>query len=174
MTMKDLRKIIWLLIIGLFTAVLLYPTLHELGHSLTTIILGGKVLEFHLFPLPNMLCDGSSVGKIGLVMIGLSGMLIPFLISISFKPNHFTVWYVMQLIKGISSLAFALSLISLCGRRFGFRIANDDIITALNFWPDGSTFFIITIIAFLLLAIYSICRQQPLKRLCKYFEINEK
>lgn len=163
-----------MLIVGLFTAVLLYPALHELGHSLATLMFGGKVIEFHLLPLPNMLCDGSSVGNAGLVTIGLCGMLIPFLISISFKPKHFTVWYVMQLIKGISSLAFALSLISLCGRRFGFRIANDDIITALNFWPDGSTFFVITIIAFLLLAIYSICQQQPLKRLYKYFEINEK
>lgn len=163
-----------MLIVGLFTAVLLYPALHELGHSLATLVFGGKVIEFHLLPLPNMLCDGSSVGNSGLVTIGLCGMLIPFLISISFKPKHFTVWYVMQLIKGISSLAFALSLMSLCGRRFGFRIANDDIITALNFWPDGSTFFFITIIAFLLLAIYSICRQQPLKRLYKYFDINEK
>lgn len=163
-----------MLIVGLFTAVLLYPALHELGHSLATLMFGGKVIEFHLLPLPNMLCDGSSVGNAGLVTIGLCGMLIPFLISISFKPKHFTVWYVMQLIKGISSLAFALSLMSLFGRKFGFRIANDDIITALNFWPDGSAFFVITIIAFLLLAIYSICRQQPLKRLYKYFEINEK
>ncbi len=163
-----------MLIVGLFTAVLLYPALHELGHSLATLVFGGKVIEFHLLPLPNMLCDGSSVGNAGLVTIGLCGMLIPFLISISFKPKHFTLWYVMQLIKGISSLAFALSLMSLCGRRFGFRIANDDIITALKFWPDGSTFFFITIIAFLLLALYSICRQQPIKRLYKYFEINEK
>lgn len=165
---------IWLFIVGLFTAVLVYPALHELGHSLATLMFGGKVIEFHLLPLPNMLCDGSSVGNAGLVTIGLCGMLIPFLISISFKPKHFTLWYVMQLIKGISSLAFALSLMSLCGRRFGFRIANDDIITALNFWPDGNTFFIITITVFLLLAIYSICRQQPIKRLYRYFEINEK
>ena len=130
-----------MLSVGLFTAVLLYPALHELGHSLATLVFGGKVIGFHLLPLPNMLCDGSSVGNAGLVTIRLCGMLIPFLISISFKPKGLTVWYVMQLIKGISSLTFALSLMSLCGRRFGFRIANDDIITALNFWPDGSTFF---------------------------------
>lgn len=130
-----------MLIVGLFTAVLLYPALHELGHSLATLVFSGKVIGFHLLPLPNMLCDGSSVGNAGLVTIRLCGMLIPFLISISFKPKGLTVWYVMQLIKGISSLTFALSLMSLCGRRFGFRIANDDIINALNFWPDGSTFF---------------------------------
>lgn len=148
--------------------------LHELGHSLATLVLGGKVIEFHLLPLPNMLCDGRSVGNAGLVTIGLCGMLIPFLIAISFKPKHFTLWYVMQLIKGISSLAFILSLISLFGQRSGFRIANDDIMTVLKFWPDGNVFFIITIIVFLLLAIYSICRQQPIKRFYKYFGINEK
>ena len=86
----------------------MYPALHELGHSLATLMFGGKVIEFHLLPLPNMLCDGSSVGNARLVIIGICGMLIPFLISISFKPKHFTLWYVMQLIKGISSLAFAI------------------------------------------------------------------
>ena len=129
--MKDLRKVIWLLIIGLFTAVLLYPTLHELGHYLTTVLLGGKVLEIHLFTLPNMLCDGSSVGEIGLVMIGLSGMLIPFFISLLLNPKPFLLWYISQLIKCISVLAFGISLMSLLGKGYGFSISNDDIITVL-------------------------------------------
>ena len=60
----------------LFTAVLLYPALHELGHSLATLVFGGKVIEFHLLPLPNMLCDGSSVGNAGLVTIASSGVAL--------------------------------------------------------------------------------------------------
>ena len=60
----------------MFTAVLLYPALHELGHSLATLVLGGKVIEFHLLPLPNMLCDGSSVGNAGLVTIAVAGVAL--------------------------------------------------------------------------------------------------
>lgn len=36
----------------MFTAVLLYSALHELGHSLATVVFGGKVVEFHLLSLP--------------------------------------------------------------------------------------------------------------------------
>ena len=60
----------------MFTAVLLHPALHELGHSLATLVFGGKVIEFHLLPLPNMLCDGSSVGNAGLVTIAVSGVAL--------------------------------------------------------------------------------------------------
>lgn len=169
--MKDFKKIIWLLIIGLFTAVLLYPTLHELGHSLTTILLGGKILEFHLFPLPNMLCDGSSVGEIGLVIIGLSGMLIPFFVSLLLNPKPFLLWYISQLIKCISVLAFGISLMSLLGKGYGFSISNDDIITVLKYWPEGNDFCIATIISLLFMALYSIYRQRPLKRLYCYLGI---
>lgn len=154
---------------GLFTAILLYPAIHELSHSLATIVLGGTVIEFHLFPLPNMLCDGNSVGKAGLVTIGLCGMFIPFLIAILFNPKHFTLWYIFQLIKCISLLAFLLSIISLFGQKFGLRISNDDIITVLELWPDGKDILVATLTVSLLLLLYTIYRQHPMRRLYKYF-----
>ena len=76
--------------------------MHELGHSLATLVFGGKIVEFHLLPLPNIVCDGSTIGNAGLVTIGLCGMFVPFLISVSIRPKHFTLWYVTQLVKGIS------------------------------------------------------------------------
>lgn len=169
--MKDLRKVLWLLTVGLFTAGLLYPFMHELGHSVAAILFCGRVREFHLFPLPNILCDGTAVTNSGLAAIGICGTVIPFLISISYEPKRFTLWYIFQLIKGISSLGFVLSLMSLVGQKFGFTIENDDIVTVLKFWSGGRELCIVMIIALLVVSVYSICRQQPIKRLYKYFEI---
>lgn len=168
---KDCRKVLWLLIVGLFTAVLLYPLLHEWGHSLATVILGGKVIEFHLFPLPNVLCDGRSVGNTGLAVVGLCGMLTPFLLSLMCRPKCFTLWYIVQLVKGISSLAFALSLVSLSGPKYAVHIADDDILTVLRFWPDGKGLCTVMMTGLLLLAVYSICRQNPIQQVCNYFHI---
>ena len=152
----------------------MYPVLHEFGHSLPAIFLGADITEFHIFPLPNVLCDGSSLGNIALAFIGIGGMLIPFLFSFVWKPKCFSIWYIFMLIKGISALAFALSIISLIGYNYGMAIKNDDIITVLEFCPDAGIFCGVVMFALLALAIYSLCVQKPLTHIYKYFGITEK
>lgn len=167
--MKDIIKSVWLLVLGLFTAVLLYPALHEFGHSLAAVLFGGKVVEFHLFPLPNILCEVSSVGDCGLIVIGFCGTLIPFLVSAPFSPKSFTVWYVLQVIKGITVLSFGISLVSLFGQRYGIFAADDDIINILKFYPFAKPVFLTVICILMFFAVYSICKQSPLKRIYEYF-----
>ncbi len=41
--MTDAKRGAMLLLLGLFTAVLLYPALHEGGHILVTLLLGGQI-----------------------------------------------------------------------------------------------------------------------------------
>ncbi len=48
--MKDFLKIIGIILVGLFTAVIIYPMLHEAGHSLIALTVGADVVEFNLFP----------------------------------------------------------------------------------------------------------------------------
>lgn len=79
--MKDIIKLIAITVTGFFIAVIFYPFLHEGGHSLAAVIVGAKVEEFNLYPLPNVLCNVQSVGTMGLVIIGISGMLFRFLIT---------------------------------------------------------------------------------------------
>lgn len=49
--------------IGLTAATVIYQFLHESGHSVAALIVGGKIVEYHLFPIPYVLCD---VGKVTL------------------------------------------------------------------------------------------------------------
>ena len=55
--MKYSIKIIGIFFFGLLTAIIIYPVLHEFGHSLVAIAVGAKVVDFTLFPTPNLMCD---------------------------------------------------------------------------------------------------------------------
>ena len=54
--MTDAKRGAMLLLLGLFTAVLLYPALHEGGHILVTLLLGGRIREVRLGAAASVLC----------------------------------------------------------------------------------------------------------------------
>jgi len=56
--MTDAKRGAMLLLLGLFTAVLLYPALHEGGHILVTLLLGGRIREVRLGAAASVLCGG--------------------------------------------------------------------------------------------------------------------
>ena len=64
--MTDAKRGAMLLLLGLFTAVLLYPALHEGGHILVTLLLGGRIRDVYKRQSPRMPCF-SSFQKVGSV-----------------------------------------------------------------------------------------------------------
>lgn len=79
-------------LIGLAVAIVVYPFLHESGHTLTTILLGGTIREFTMFPFASVLSDISQMPNTGLVIVGLSGVLFPLIISVAIHPKQFYFW----------------------------------------------------------------------------------
>ena len=144
--MTDAKRGAMLLLLGLFTAVLLYPALHEGGHILVTLLLGGRIRE-----------------------VGL-----PLVLAMLLRPKHFPLWYVVQLVKGISVLAILLSLISLIGCKYGVIVENDDIMNAVRLWPEGRGVCLVLLCAGLLLSVGSICAARPVQRVGEYFGIAKK
>ena len=171
---NDFERTVRLLLVGLLTAVIIYPLLHETGHLLATVVFGGKVVEFNLFPIPNILCDVVNMEKGDLVFVGFGGVLFPLIVSLTINTKRFMAWYVLQLIKCISVLALIISLISLLGQGYGICVENDDAATLLSFCPELKNGFIVFIILLLFVSIFSLFRQHPFKHLYKYFGIIEK
>ena len=103
--MKNTVKLLGVLFFGLLTAVIIYPILHESGHSVAAVLSGAEILEFNLFPFPNILCNMTNISNIGRVFIGLNGMILPVVfsavISLLSKNKNFWIWYVTFILNGI-------------------------------------------------------------------------
>lgn len=157
--------------LGLITAIVVYPFLHESGHSVATMLFGGKVIEFHLLPLPNVLCDIYSISSVGIVIIGVSGMLFPLLIALPLSKKRFALWYMSEVIIGISVYAFFISAIALVLARFGILMPNEDVIKVIQTMPESKLFVFLAAVAFMGLALWAFVKNKPVKRMIEYLEI---
>lgn len=174
MTRKDIKKLFGLILAGWGTAIVLYPFLHETGHSLITLLVGGEVVEFHLFPLPNILCLLREQNTAEVVLIGLSGMLFPFVISCLPSCKNFWLWYVNWSLKGISLLSFLISAVVVIMFQCGTPVENDDMTRVMETYPQGATMYLAL---FALLSVYVIWRMvedRPINRLLSLFELQKK
>lgn len=99
---------------------------------------------------------------------------LPLALAMLLRPKHFPLWYVVQLVKGISVLAILLSLISLIGCKYGVIVENDDIMNAVRLWPEGRGVCLVLLCAGLLLSVGSICAARPVQRVGEYFGIAKK
>ncbi len=126
--MKDYLKLIPITIVGGITALLFYPFFHEIGHTIASLVFGGEVKEIHVFPTAYVVCDIRNTKEFGKIMIGLSGMLFPFLISILMQPKKFWSWFACFIFRGVCILSFVISLIAIVMFRFGQEIENEDIV----------------------------------------------
>ena len=172
--MKDTMKAIGLFIVGLTVAVIVYPVMHELAHSLVAIAVGAKVIEINIFPAPNVLCDVETVDNTGMVAIGMSGMLLPFFLSAVIKPKRFWMWYANYIVKGISALAFAISTISTICFLVGNPLPNDDTTQTLMVWSEGKWICLMMSFSLTILAIIRLIREKPLIHCIRYFDMPSK
>lgn len=171
MLMKDATKIAAITLVGLLIAVFLYPILHESGHSLAAVIAGAEVKEFHLFPLPNVLCDVHSVTIPGMIWIGFSGMLFPFLLVSVIQPKKFWLWHISFIMRGICLLSFLISIVGAFLYGTGFEIANEDITQVIAIAPAFSFVYIIGLMGLMIWDIILMVNSKPILRYLEFFDL---
>ena len=128
-------------------------------------------MKFHLLPLPNVLCDVYTISNYGTVIIGISGMIFPLLIAMIFSKKAFALWYISELIIGISAYAFFISIIALILANFGIIMQNEDVIKAIQIMPESEMFVFLAIVSFMGLALWVFIKNKPIKRMIEYLEI---
>ncbi len=171
MQMKDALKVAAITIVGLFIAVIFYPILHEGGHSLAAVIAGAEVKEFNLFPLPNVLCDVQAVTIPGLILIGLNGMILPFLIVSVVQPRKFWSWYVCFILRGICLLSFGISLIAIILYWSGTQMANEDIMQVIGFAPSFSILYALGLAGLIVWDIVLVVKSKPIRQCLEFFNL---
>lgn len=171
--MKDAIKVFGLIVVGLLCAIIIYPFFHEMGHSITAMLVGADVVEFNLFPIPNVLCNVNLINKTGIILTGIGGMLMPLFLTVLIHPKGFWLWYSALIIKGISLLSFIISAVAVILYKLGIPMINEDITQVLDMWNDGWMICLLGSLLFSVLTIIGIARKKPLKRLLEYFEIQD-
>ncbi len=169
--MKDATKAIGLFVVGLSVSAIGYPVMHECGHSIIAVLVGAKVVEINIFPMPSILLEMVNVDDTSIVAIGLSGALLPFFISAIIKPKWFWGWYANFIVKGISFLAFIISTISTASFMIGKPLPNDDITQILTIWSGGQWFCLILSFSLVVLTFTRLIQERPLIRCIQYFGV---
>lgn len=171
MNMKDVFKCAALVMLGLITAVFLYPILHETGHSLAMVLCGAEVEEITLFPLPSVLCKMSNLKTSAMIIIGFGGMALPYLLTGFPAPKNFWIWYIWLLIKGITLLSFAISVIAIDMYFNGNPMINEDMTQIVKYAPEYSVVYTLILTIMGAGIIWQIVRSKPVKRCMKQFDL---
>ena len=164
---KDLMKLVLIIGIGFFIALIVYPFLHEMGHIIASLLVGAEVLELTLFPVPSVLCNVTSVNTVGFVVIGLGGAFFPLLFSLTIPRRWFISWCTRATLQGISVLSFAISCVSIL-----FSVnKQDDMIQVLNFWESGKTVLLMILCGSAVATSAAIALDRPGRRICRFFGV---
>ena len=169
--MKDALRCFGLLAVGLLTAIFLYPFLHELGHTCAAIIFGRQVCDFRLFPIPSVMCEMDITNKLAVIVVGFSGMLLPYLLSLVPPRKTFWIWYLWLNISGISLLSFSVSIAGIFMCVSGSPMANEDITQIMKFADEYYVLYLAILIVLFVIRSVQVVRSKPIKRCMKYFGV---
>ena len=158
------KRISTMLIVGLIVTLVVYPILHELGHSIVAILFGAEVLEFNIFPYPNILCNIKSVNSMGIVTISIGGGVFPILFVVR-SPKQFIGWYTCFTIRWICVLSYLISIVSVISFQLGMPVQNEDITHALIEKPQYAFAYLMFYLILMFVSVLLIVKSNPMKHL---------
>lgn len=159
--MKIIR-VIAMFLLGLFTAIFIYPFLHELGHSIATVIAGGKVYEVALFPQPYIVCNVTNISIQKMIFIGFGGMVFPLLFTFAINSKNCWLWLFGMYLNLICLLSFFISLLGCIMYVWGKPIGNEDITQILMYYPEGVWICCFILIVLIVVNLIQIITAKPL------------
>lgn len=173
-TLKIFLKMIGLIIVGLLTAVILYPFLHEVGHLLVALLVGARITDFNIFPMPFIECEVSDIDITGQIFIGLGGIVFPFVLSMILKPKCFWGWYASFMLRGISVYSVILSIVAAVLYINENSWQKEDIVRILHLFPNGTGLFLTVLCIMGVYGLIRLWKEKLFLRCIDYFDKTEK
>lgn len=152
---------------GLLVACIIYPLLHEMGHALAATIFA-KEVKIVLFPFPGIICDTADSRVAGISIIGMAGMLFPFLISLFVNEKTFWLWLISFFLKGISTIAFFLSYVALICYRFGVLWKNEDVVKIIEITGVDVSILEVILLFLLFMSLWIINNDAPISKFANF------
>lgn len=130
--MKRLLRFLLLIPISAFTLFILYPLIHECGHALATLALGGRIGSFSFFPIPHVESGIPNDNMTIVAIVSLSGLIFPLLTSLPFIHVRGYIGYTILLMLLISLIANIVEIIVVIQYNVGIVVNGDDIVLFLQ------------------------------------------
>lgn len=161
-------KLGWMYILAMFTAIVIYPTLHEVGHFLAALAVGADIVEISIFPFPHVSMFVDAQNALGQAAIGMCGMMFP-MICLIFRPRRFVSIVVVGTIMFVNALAWLLSGVAIVANRCGVCWKNEDVITAIQNIKGAETGVFFFCLIALLINIYALFKKKTVCHIMSYF-----
>lgn len=156
---------------GLLVILIIYPVIHELGHIIAAAVCGGEVKEMALFPFPSILCDISNISDTGIVLVGMAGIFIPFIVSETIHFKSFALWYGCLIFRGTVLISMIVSCAVIIMSQCGIANENDDMIKVLMYWDKGELWLLSLVLFASAVTAFHIAKEHPIKCIFKHFGI---
>jgi hypothetical protein len=166
---RDVLRLVGITLAALFTALVLYPFLHESGHALAALLTGADCRAFRLFPTPYVEVSAAQISRAALAAVGLSGPLLPCAAALICPSKPFPVWCIRLTARGICVLSMLISATAILLRRGGAIMENEDVIQVLAFWPDGELWILSGAVLLSGVLIAVIIKEKPLRKMIEAF-----
>lgn len=163
--MKRLLRFLLLIPISAFTLFILYPLVHECGHALATLALGGRIGSFSFFPIPHVESGIPNDNMTIVAIVSLSGLLLPLLTSLPFIHLRGYIGYTVLLMLLISLIANIMEVIVVIQYNVGIVVNGDDIVLFLQASGLSSTWAFLYTGALCIWSLIAIVFMNPIELL---------
>lgn len=161
-------KLVWMYVIAMFTAIFIYPLLHELGHFFAALLVGAEVVEMSIFPMPYVSMFVDPYDSLGQAVIGMCGMIFP-MICILFRPKRFVSSIVVITTVFVSALAWLLSCVAIVANRLGFCWKNEDAITVIRSMERAESLVFFFCLASFIISLHVLLKRKYVCRIIAFF-----
>ena len=109
--------------------------------------------------------------ELAVIVVGFSGMLLPYLVSLVPPRKTFWIWYLWLIISGICLLSFAVSIAGIFMYVSGGPMANEDVTQIMKFADEYYVLYLAILIVLSVIRSIQIVRSKPIKRCMKCFGV---
>ncbi len=163
MCVKTVMKIGALLTVGILVAGVGYPLLHEGGHSLAALCVGGAVKDIRLLPTASVLCR-MPTHPTGIAAVGLGGILLPPAVAALLPHRRFWGWFVRYILLSVCLLSLVLALAAVGCFQVGVPLPREDVTQILRYAPQSLPYLYAVLIGTLTVVSLLWARARPLSR----------
>lgn len=159
-------------LMGLGAVCVVYPCLHELGHSIMAYVCGAQEVRMGVFPIAYTAYKNTETSLISQVLVGLSGYVFPLCLTLLPTANRFWVWLFMFYVRWTTLCGCGIAIAGLLGAAIRGVYVEEDITRLAMMTQSRAEVWLVGVFLAAVWLLWDIVRQKPIARIFEYIYIS--